>query len=482
MIKSKKQMYIVVGVFALVLMLFTTTYAFFNYTRTGVANNIRTGRIYFNTSQSGTLNLTNVFPMSATDAGNANLDQVSVRIQGDTTYADGEEYEISIVDVNNTINNKTIPINYIASYSATPVQSGDPNVIGTNSDSYFTARGSTTAVYQLKSTGEASNGDQVLVGYIPANVAIDGTLTIKAYLDVDNVVISDTYPSGTVRNVITTNYSSSDCETVLDGVTNASAYCATASSLQDAIDNEDITDAQITLLVNAGIVEEYTNGTPASFGEGKTVLTTAEWNSLQNTQTPLSFKIKAVSQEGTWVEDPQEPIPTIDSCPGCKFVFTYNEYYFENKLEDFENNNDILVDDYTILIDDYSGLNRTYFLGFKFDEQGNITNGYACGIKQSISNGSTPFCLEKVDSNSQRANEVYTSNRNLITGPTLWNDPNLENECSDYNNEIICGSANDDGVDSWLRPVPAGNSSIGTGGERCYAAGDEHSSFYCDHG
>ena len=35
MIKSKKQMYIVIGAFALVLTLLTSTYAFFNYTRTG---------------------------------------------------------------------------------------------------------------------------------------------------------------------------------------------------------------------------------------------------------------------------------------------------------------------------------------------------------------------------------------------------------------------------------------------------------------
>ena len=55
MIKSKKQMYIVVGAFLVVLMLFTTTYAFFNYTRTGVSNVIRVGRILFNSSQKSLL-------------------------------------------------------------------------------------------------------------------------------------------------------------------------------------------------------------------------------------------------------------------------------------------------------------------------------------------------------------------------------------------------------------------------------------------
>ena len=87
----------------------------------------------------------------------------------------------------------------------------------------------------------------------------------------------------------------------MNGIANASTYCASASSLQDAIDNEDLTSAQITLLVNAGLVEEYTNGTPSSFGEGRVVLTTDEWNSLQT--NGVSFQIKVESQEGTWVEE-----------------------------------------------------------------------------------------------------------------------------------------------------------------------------------
>ena len=95
-IKSKKQMYIVIGVFALVLMLFTTTYAFFNYTRTGAANSIGTGRIYFNSTQNGALNMTNIFPMKSTEASTAELDSVTVGIVGDTTYADGEEFEITL--------------------------------------------------------------------------------------------------------------------------------------------------------------------------------------------------------------------------------------------------------------------------------------------------------------------------------------------------------------------------------------------------
>ena len=342
MINSKKQSFIVIGVFALVLMLGTVTYAFFNYTRTGTANTIRTGRISFNTTQSNTLNLTNVFPMSATDAGNANLNQVSVRIQGDTTYTDGEEYEISIVDVTNTIgsgnNAKTIPINYIASYTATPVQEGDPNIIGESSDDYFTDRGQSSAVYQLNTTGEATNGEQVLIGFIPKDIAIDGTLTIKAYLDSSKIAISDTYPT-------------EETDTNNDG---------------------------------------YIDGTPASFGEGKTVLTTGEWNSLQNTGTPLSFKIKAVSQEGTWVEEPTVALPTIASCPGCYFMYTENSYNFGTNGTLVENVTDAYSNDYSEIV---SSSGKENFLGFTINN-GKIERAFACGIKQENPNQGTPYCLE----------------------------------------------------------------------------------------
>ena len=387
MIKTKKQMYMVIGIFALVLFLGGTTYAFFNYTRTGVANNIRTGRIYFNTAQSNTLNLTNVFPMSATDAGNANLDAVSVRIYGDTTYSGGEEFEISIVDVNNTIGSgqsvKTIPINYIASYSATPVQSGDPNVIGTNSDSYFTARGQSSPVYQLKTTGEATNGEQVLIGYIPSGATgIDGTLTIKAYLDSSKIVISDTYNDG---NTPTDNM-----------------------------------------------------GTPASFGEGKTVLTTTEWNALQ---------IKAVSQEGTWIEEPADG--TIDSCPGCKFIYTTNTYYYSannvtssplSTLQTFANNNDILYDDYREVV---TNSGNSYFLGFKFDGSGAITNAYACGIKGEDPNNGKPFCIEGAledtyGGNSTARTTLYNANTAFLNQLYGLVDSETGYGCNNYSTEVYC--------------------------------------------
>ena len=104
MIKSKKQMFIVIGIFTLVLMLGTVTYAFFNYTRTGNANTIRVGRISFITRQTNTINLTNMFPIDPTETGIMDDDNkvgtLEIEIEGDTDYSEGVEYLVSSVSSN----------------------------------------------------------------------------------------------------------------------------------------------------------------------------------------------------------------------------------------------------------------------------------------------------------------------------------------------------------------------------------------------
>ena len=309
MIKSKKQMYIVISVFTLILLLGTTTYAFFNYTRTGVSNVIRVGRISFNSSQNGNINLTNVFPITSTDAetDTTNAKSVSITIAGDTDYSAGVEYLVSASDVNMTVNGKQLPVSLEVT-----VAGNNNKTLGTlETGNYYTNRDNYSVnKYKIEYDGELEENAHILVGYIAPNTTsgtaegVDGTVTIKAYIDSSKVAISDTYPEGTIRTVITTGYSSSDCETVLTGVTNASTYCATASSLQAAIDNANLTSVQISSLVSTGIVEEYTDGTTSSWVQGRTVFTTNEWNSIQSAQTPLSFKVKVEANEGMWVENP----------------------------------------------------------------------------------------------------------------------------------------------------------------------------------
>ena len=238
--KNRKIMFGIIGIAILLITLVGGTYAFFNYTRTGALNNLGTGRISFNSEQSGTLNMTNIFPMTSSEAGNANLDSVTVAITGDTTYDDGEEYKITLVDVTNTINGKEIPINYIATYT---VNTGGN--IGTASNTYWTSRESKNAdIYLLNATGEVKENKRVLVGYIDnGETGINGTLTIKAYIDADRIAITDTY----------------------DG-----------------------TESEI-------------NGTSNEWVDGRVVFTTTEWNSFQSSGTPISFKIRVESNEGIWV-------------------------------------------------------------------------------------------------------------------------------------------------------------------------------------
>ena len=233
-------------------LIFTTVgvaYTFFNYTRTGGANTISTGRIAFNTSQSGTLHLTNVFPMTTMEAQTANLNAVTVTIQGDTTYTGGEEFQITLVDVNNTINGKTIPMNYIATYT----QNTGGN-IGTSSNDYYNARLTTnSSIYTLSSEGVVTEDKQVLVGFIKNGaVGINGVLEIKAYIDASKIAISDTLENGAI------------------------------------------------------IATGYTNGTTSEWVNGRVVLTTSEWNNLQGNGA-LSFKIRAESNEGIWVEKETTP-------------------------------------------------------------------------------------------------------------------------------------------------------------------------------
>ncbi len=363
MIKSKKQMFIVIGVFALIFLLGTVSYAFFNYTRTSSANSLRTGNIYFNTSEGTALNMTNVFPMTSSEAENANLDSLTVGIVGNTNYVNGEEFEITLTGVNNTINNKQIPISYIATYTA--AQNGN---IGSSSDNYFEARESKDAnIYQLQAAGEITEGKQVLIGYIDdVGSGINGTLTIKAYIDADRIAITDT-------------------------------------------------------------PEES-----SAWVNGRTVFSTAEWNSIAS--NPISFQVKAVSQEGIWIDEPVVVIGALDSCPGCMFIWIDNNgemTQFEygtngDTLEDVLNGIDSSNYVYSTNYNDVITSDRNYFAGVILDggTSGKITRVFACGVKTQSPNIGAAFCVEGTHDGSK-----HNSNVSLITGQGLWNDPQLTGQC-----------------------------------------------------
>ena len=443
MIKTKKQMFLVIGAFALVMLLGTVTYAFFNYTRTGGANTVRTGRIAFNTVSGPAINLTDAFPVDVTNGipnNNANVGSVTINVTGDTTYGDGIEYLVSAVNVQNTIgsgaNQKTLPISIDVSVASNT--NNDPaTTLGTADSDYFTNRGANanTSIYKVLAGEVIANNDQLVVGYIKSGATgVDGNIVIRAYLDASKIAISDTYPEGTVHTVKTTGYSSNSCETVLTGVTNASTYCATSSSLQSAIDNGLLTNAQITLLVSAGIVEEYTNGTTSTWVGDRTVLTTSEWNSLQ--ANGVSFQVKVEANEGIWVEDTNPPaIPTIDTCPGCVFKYTTSTLNYGVsgtvlQVGDYDTNYSTTV----------TNSGKPYFLGLILENgtSGKVTRAFACGIKGENPNQGKAFCVEGKTDGS-----LFTSNKGTLT--TLYGayDSNTGKGCQDQDNGsyVDCGGA-----------------------------------------
>ena len=243
---KKQNVLLVLGLIAFIGLVGGVTYAFFNYTRTGAGNTIRVGRIAFISRQTETINLSNLFPIDPTETGimddEEKVGTLEIEIEGDTDYADGVEYLISTVNSSITTNGKILPISLDVTVTN----------LGTSSDSYFTTREAKNATIYKKLVGDTLTGDeQVLVGYIKPNTTsgtkegVNGKITIKAYLDKNKILISDTYNDG-----------------------------------EEPTDNL---------------------GTPAELGDGKTVFTTTEWNALQ--ANGVSFKVKVEANEGIWVEN-----------------------------------------------------------------------------------------------------------------------------------------------------------------------------------
>ena len=220
--------------------------AFFNYTRTGGTNTIRVGRISFVTRQTKTISLTNLFPIDPTNSeemsDETKVGTLEIEIEGDTDYVDGVEYLVSSENTHiTTSSGKVVPISLDVEITN----------LGTSNPNYFTAREDKNATIYKKLVGDTLVGDQMLlVGYIKPNTTSgtaegisNGKLTIKAYLDKNKILISDTY----------------------DGT------------------------------------ESDNMGTPNSLAQGKTVLTTTEWNALSS--SGVSFQIKVEANEGIWVNN-----------------------------------------------------------------------------------------------------------------------------------------------------------------------------------
>ena len=308
--------------------------AFFNYTRTGNANTVSVGRISFVTRQTKTISLTNLFPIDPTNSEEMSdatkVGTLEIEIEGDTDYAQGVEYLVSSENTHiTTSTGKVVPI----SLDVTATN------LGTASNNYFTAREDKNATIYKKLVGDTIVGDQMLlVGYIKPNTTtgtaegINGKLTIKAYLDENKILISDTYDGTESDNMGTTN----------------------------------------------------------SMAEGKTVLTTEEWNALQN--SGVSFQIKVEANEGIWVND------TLDNIIRTKNLnATTNQPIMDNVASEF--------------VSASTGIN--------FGEVSSDTNGKGVYMRAGTENDAYPILYYRgaVDNNNVVfANKCWKAVRTTDTG------------------------------------------------------------------
>ena len=269
-IKNRKQMFIIIAIFTLLLFVVGLTYAFFNYTRTGNANLIAVGRIYFNSEQGNTIALTNAVPITSEEAetDTLNAQTLSIDIVGDTDYDEGIEYLISLVDVNNTVNGKSIPIGIMVNVVGDGLGTEETGDYYKNRNQYSVSK------YKIEYDGNLKNNSHIMVGYIKSNTTlgrvegINDTINITAYIDADRIAVSNTY----------------------DGT------------------------------------ESGANGTTNDWVAGRTVFTTSEWNSIGTPGNELSFKIRVEANEGIWVEDTKTPAScfiTMDNGDNTVMIIGY---------------------------------------------------------------------------------------------------------------------------------------------------------------
>ncbi len=252
---SKQILLSVIGVAILVVAIVGVSFAFFNYTRTGLVNTVKTGQIFFEQSQSS-VELTNVFPISAEEAAavpgndpdnpvtNPGVGYIDITVHGYTTYSNGIDFTVYATNVNasSSVGNNDINIPFNVDVTTTGFTDNTKATVSTrsygpNQTVTVLTNDAVLATGNIKSGGSTSNDFR-------------GHIYIKAYLDASNIAISDTY------------------------------------------------DATSTEEVNGETVHVPTDhdGTTSDWVNGRTVLTTEQWNSLAD--HPLSFKVRVEANEG----------------------------------------------------------------------------------------------------------------------------------------------------------------------------------------
>ena len=180
--QSKKVLLSVIGIAILVVAVVGVSFAFFSYTRTGDPNTIQTGTIVFSNT-SAEVGLTNAFPITTPTVANVHAavpNQIgygSVSITGNTTYADGIDFEVRVTDVD--AQNASI----VPRVAVTTNDVVEDNV----------TKVTMTKVYTNTAKSTLTDGTLLARGNIAANKTVSGAkvFEVAVWYDKDDYHISD---------------------------------------------------------------------------------------------------------------------------------------------------------------------------------------------------------------------------------------------------------------------------------------------------
>lgn len=194
---SKQILLSVIGVAILVIAVVGVSFAFYSYNRVGNKNTLKTGNISFNTTNT-TIDMANVFPVSKSDilTDTINVGTGTVEISGNTSYNKGIDFTVTVEEVSESIGIGIgkLPI----SISVIPTALDGVKAYGSDEGKI------TINTYEDGNT--ISSGSILARGRIPANTNVNGVLTVRAYIDENNIIISDTYvkEENETKTVLTT--------------------------------------------------------------------------------------------------------------------------------------------------------------------------------------------------------------------------------------------------------------------------------------
>ncbi len=265
--QSKRVLLSVIGVAILVVAVVGVSFAFFNYTRTGSVNTVKTGHIFFDSSNTS-FTIDDLFPIAAATAENASAsvnEQVvvgTVTIRGKTTYDAGMDYRVTAQDVNLNVNYTVPNPEYVEGTSdpstATLTQTAllpisvyvtETNTTGISNHHVYSYNAGT-------STTILPNNALLASGHIDATTEsaadIEHTITIKAYIDSSRVAITDTPEENATWRGDRTVYSTAQWNALHENATPASFKIRVEAIQTNGSYNF------TTAPVNTGAAEDYT--------------------------------------------------------------------------------------------------------------------------------------------------------------------------------------------------------------------------------